>query len=339
MQKANPNAAQKNLQALLEGYRGTALIYVAAKLGIADLLKDGAKSSEVLADASGADSRTLCRILRALVAINILAEENAGYFRLTEQGRYLQSEMPGSLKASAILYGEERMPAWCDLAHSAMTGECAFRHVFGVSNWEFRKQHPHLNDLFNSDIRRRTGEFTAAILEVYDFSRFHTIADVGGGYGTLLVEILKASPSARGILFDQPHVVAGAKRYLEESGIAGRCQIAGGDMFENIPEGADLHIIKSILHDWQDAPCLTVLRNCHRALVPRGTLLVLEKILPLRVDQAPEVVLGDIHMLAVTGGRERAEGEYHALLEKAGFRLMRVIKTGCPLSIVEARRI
>jgi hypothetical protein len=270
MQATDPNTSIKALQALLDGYRLTSLVYMAAKLGIADLLKDGALSSEQLAASLGADMRAFHRILRALVAIGILSEDPLGQFRLTEIGKCLQSDVPGSMKGLAVLCGEERMPAWRDLAYSAMTGESAFNHVFGTSNWDFRRQHPDLNDFFNSTTQRRTKGVAPQIIEAYDFLKFHTIADVGGGHGILLTDILKTHVSARGILFDQMHVVAWAKRYLDGEGITERCLVEGGDMFESIPGGADLHILKSVLHDWQDTSCLTILRNCHRALMPHG---------------------------------------------------------------------
>jgi hypothetical protein len=330
-----PGSLEK-LQSLMDGYRSTALIYVAAKLGIADLLAGRARKSDELAVELGADAASLHRILRALSALKVLSEDDAGCFGLTKLGDHLRTGGPGSLRAAAILCGEERMPAWRGLEHSAMTGETAFQYVFGVDIWTHRKQHPELNALFNAGIGERTARVTQAIVAAYDFSRFRMVADVGGGQGVLLTGILKAYPATQGILFDQPHVVAGAREYLDGNEVVARCRIVGGNIFENVPEGADLQILKSVIHDWADGPALEILRNCHRALKPRGTLLVIERILPARAEQAPGVILGDLHMLAITGGRERTIDEYRSLLARSGFRLSRVIEMASPLRIIEA---
>ena len=324
--------------ALLSGYRNTALLYVAAKLKLADLLADGPRSSAELARSLGAHAPSLHRVLRGLVVLGMCSEENHGRFALTPSGTCLRAEMPGSLRDLAVLCGEECVAAWGGLVHSAMTGEPAFKHVFGMSQWEHRKQHPELNECFNAWSRQGTSRVAGAILAAYDFSAFRTIADVGGGLGTLLAAILKAHTSVTGILFDQPHVVSGARASLEAAGVAARCRVVGGSFFDRIPDGADLHILKSIIHDWDDEQSLAVLRNCRRALKEQGTLLLIERVMPERVEDAPHVVLQDLHMLAMTGGRERSEVEYRALLGVAGFTQTRVIATLCGLSIVEGVR-
>lgn len=220
-----------------------------------------------------------------------------------------------------------------------MTGETAFDHVFGVSAWEHRRQHPELNEYFNQRMTHSAAEVIAAILAAYDFSPFHRIADVGGGQGSLLAAILKAYPAATGILFDQPHVVAGAKKVLEGAGVAVRCQVVGGSFFENVPDDADIHILKRIIHDWDDEKSLAILRNCHRTLEGSSTLLLVESIVPTRVSQAPGVISRDLNMLVVTGGRERSEAEYDALFAAAGFRLTRVVSTSSGYSLIEGVRV
>jgi len=326
------------LRNLLDGYRNTALLYAAAKLGIADLLAGGPRTSSDLAGSLGAHAPSLHRVLRGLVTLGVCYEERDGRFGLTPLGTWLRDEMPGSLRGLAILCGEEWVGAWGGLVHSAMTGETAFNHVFGMSQWEHRKQHPELNKYFNAWLSRSTAGATGAILGAYDFSSFRTIADIGGGHGALLAAILKAHPSAAGILFDQPHVLASAPSYPGAAGVAARCQVVAGSFFDRIPEGADVHILKNVLHDWDDEQVLTILTNCHRALKEQGTLLVVERLMPLRAKHDPNAILVDLHMLAVTGGRQRSEAEYRTLFAASGFRLARVIPTWWGFSIIEGVR-
>jgi SAM-dependent methyltransferase len=323
------------LQTLLNGYRRTALLYLAAKLGLADLLAKGPRSSAELAQSLGAHAPSLHRVLRGLVALGVCSEEHDGRFGITPLGAYLRAGTPGSVHGSAILCGEEYLGAWGGLLHSVMTGETAFNHVFGMSLWDHQVRHPELSECFNVRLRQDTVQSTRAILAAYDFSPFRTICDVGGGHGALLSAILKAYLSATGILFDQPHVVAEGRPYLEAAGVAARCRIDGGSFFERVPEGADAHILKSVIHDWDDEQSLAILRNCHRALKQQGRLLLLEWVIPARVEHAPEVIMADVHMLAVTGGRERSELEYRALFAAAGFKMTRIIPTHSPLSIIE----
>lgn len=323
------------LRALLNGYRNTALLYVAAKLGLADLLADGPRSSAELARCVGAHAPSLHRILRRLVTLGVCSEKHDGRFGLTALGTWLRVGTPGSLHGLAILCGEERVGAWGGLLHSTMTGETAFNHVFGMSQWEHRQQHPELNEHFNAELRQGTARAIGPILAAYDFSSFRTIADVGGGQGALLAAILKAHPSVTGILFDQPHVVAGARSYLEAAGVAARCQVVAGSFFDRMPDGADAHVLKSVIHDWDDEQSLAILGNCHRALKKQGKLLLVERVMPARAPHDPDAILVDVQMLALTGGRERSKVEYRALFAAAGFTLTRVIPTQSGFSIIE----
>jgi SAM-dependent methyltransferase len=328
-------AGRRELVTLLGGYRHAALLFVAAKLGLADHLAGGPRSSAELARSLGAHAPSLHRILRGLVALGVCSEEKDGRFRLAAIGSWLQSNKPDSLRGSAILCGEEHLGAWDGLLHSAMTGEPAFDRVFGMSVWEHRRQHPELDEYFNAGSVRGAARACEAILAAYDFSPFRVIADVGGGRGVLLSAILRGYPSAAGILFDQPHVVAGAQSQLETAGVAARCEPVGGSFFDRIPEGADALILKQVIHDWDDEQSLAILRNCHKALKEQGRLLLIEWLLPARVERDADAILSDLHMLALTGGRERSEGEYRALLAEAGFRLTRVITATSRLSIIE----
>ncbi|MCH8291615.1 methyltransferase [Candidatus Poribacteria bacterium] len=334
-QSVDPKTVRQSLQNLIAGHRSTALIYVAAKLGIADLLAEGSRSSEELTRSVGAHAPSLHRILRGLVVLGILSEEEGGRFSLTDLGILLQADIPDSQHGFAILSGEEFTHAYGGLLHTTMAGETAFDHVFGMSPWEHREQHPELQKHFNQRMTKGSDRVAAAILAAYDFSPFHTIADVGGNQGTLLAAILKAYPAATGILFDQPHIADAARALLEADGVASRCQTHGGSFFESMPDGADLHILKSIIHDWDDEKSLAILRNCHRALQRAGTLLLVEVILPDLAEQDPLTILSDLLMLAVTGGRERTETEFDALFTASGFKLTRVVSTQSRVSLIE----
>jgi hypothetical protein len=325
---------RRALGSLLDGYRNTALLYVAARLGLPDLLAGGPRSSSELARSLGAHGPSLHRILRGLVVLGVCSEEEDQRFGLTAMGTWLQSETPGSLRGLAILCGEEYASAWGALLHSAMTGEAAFGHVFGTTPWAHREERFELNACFNAWLREETASAADAIVAAYDFSSFRTIADVGGGHGILLASILKAHPSVHGVLMDRPHVVAGARPILEAAGVAQRCQCVAGDFFDRVPD-ADVCILKSVIHDWDDEHSLAILRNCRRALNSGEVLLLIERLLPVHTEDAPEVLLQDIHMLAVTGGRERTELDHRALLEESGFTLRRIIPTRSCLSIIE----
>jgi len=338
MRGGGARGRRRDLRMLLDGYRGTALLYVAARLGLADLLAGGPRSSAELARSLGAYAPSLHRVLRGLVALGVCSEQPDGRFGLTELGEWLRADAPDSLRGLAIVCGEEYAGAWGGLLHSVMAGETAFNHVFGMSQWEHRKQHPELNEHFNAVLRQGGVRATAALLAAYDFSPFRTIADVGGGHGAFLAAVLKAHPAATGILFDQPHVVAAAVRHLETAGLAERCQVVAGSFFDRAPDGADAHILKSIIHDWDDEDCLVILRNCRRALKDSGKLLLIERIMPELPDHDLDLILEDVHMLALTGGRQRTEAEHRELLAAAGFTLTRIVPTRSRFSIVESVR-
>jgi SAM-dependent methyltransferase len=319
---------------LLNGYQDTALLYAAAKLGLADLLAEGPKTSEELAAMTGAHAPSLYRILRGLVVVGMCFEDEQR-FGLTCLGQMFRTGVEGSLRDQALVCGDQYIAAWIGLIHSAMTGETAFAHVFGVDAWEHRQRDTALSERFDADLNAETARSAAAILEAYDFSAFRVLCDVGGGYGALLCEILATCPAMRGMLLEQAHVATGAKSYVELQGLDERCTVVEGDFFEGIPEGADMYILKSVVHDWPDVHSVALLKNCHRALRGDGRLILIERLMPALATDAPDTVRVDLHMLAVTGGRERSEAEYQRLLEAAGFSLWRVVPTRSPFCVIE----
>jgi trans-aconitate methyltransferase len=216
-----------------------------------------------------------------------------------------------------------------------MTGEAAFPHVFKMDVWNYRKQLPELDEGFNRAFSENTQRVARELLSAYDFSRFRTIADLGGGYGTLLAVILQGAPHLSGILFDQVHVIDKAASHLQTTGISERLRMVGGDLFVQVPEGADLYLLKSVIHDWNDEQCERILRNCREALNDAGRLLIIERIMPRYAKQHPYQVLLDLRMLAVTGGRERSDSEFRSLLRAADMNVVRMLPLPSGFNIIE----
>lgn len=325
------------LRQMIMGFRVTQLVFVAARLGIADLLADGARHAEDVAAHTGAHPRTLYRLLRALGSIGFLSETSGRLFELTPLGQSLRSEAPGSLRGLALLYGDEWLyRAYGALLYSVQTGKPAFEHVHGTSFFEYLEQNAGAASVFNEAMTAFSRQEEGAILAAYDFSRFTRIVDVGGGHGSLLAAVLGAYPTVEGILFDQPSVVEGAPSLLAKSGVAQRCQVVAGDFFDQIPAGGDAYVLKRVIHDWDDEQSACILRNCRVAMTNGARLLLSESIVPSGGEPS-EAKLFDINMLVSCGALERTEQEYGDLLGAAGFEMARVIPTQSPLSLIEAR--
>jgi hypothetical protein len=331
----NANPPPAHLVQMMTGYWVSQALYVAAKLGVADLLVEGPQSVEHLAAATQAHAASLRRLLRALASVGVFTETSPGAYALTPLAALLRTGTPDSMRALAIMYAEEQYRAWGNALHSVRTGETAFNQQFGQSYFEYLAQHPDADRVFNQAMSGWTTQVVGAVIDAYDFSPFRAIVDVGGSYGTLLAAILQSNQTANGILFDQPHVAAAAKAHLESAGVAERCQAVGGDFFVEVPPGGDLYLLAQILHDWDDTRSMGILRQCRRAMPTHGKLLVIELVLP----PGEEPFFGkwlDLHMLVLLGARERTEDEYRALLNAAGFELGRVIPTRAGPGIVEA---
>ena len=222
-----------------------------------------------------------------------------------------------------MLGGEQSWRAWGNLLHAVRTGETAFEHLFGMGSFAYSALHPERAAMFDAYMADLTHQSVGAILASHDFSRYQRIVDVGGGNGVLLSGILAAIPEAEGFAFDTPTGVEGAKRRAQQAGVADRCRIVAGDFFAAVPEAADAYILKSVLHDWDDDRAITILRNCRRAMRPDSTLLVVERLLPERIECSEahrEIVMMDMHMLVMPGGRERTATEYAELFVAAGLK-------------------
>lgn len=317
------------------GYWVSQAIYVAAKLGIADLLKDEAKTSDELAQLTATHGPTLYRTLRALSSLGIFKEDDGGRFCLTPLSAPLQ-DGPNSVRAMAIhLIEDASWQAWGDLLHSVQTGESAFKHVHGMEVFPYYAQHSESNQVFNEAMTNYSSVVSAAVVQAYDFSRAGKIVDVGGGHGHLLTTILKANPNSNGVIFDLPPAIEGARERIEAEGLNERCELAGGDFFESVPEGGDVYTLKTIIHDWDDERAISILKNINRAMKTDAKVIIIETIVP--PDNEPSFSkFGDLHMLIMTGGRERTAAEYGKLFEAAGLKLSNVIPTESMMGIVEA---
>ncbi|MCP4373047.1 MAG: methyltransferase [Deltaproteobacteria bacterium] len=324
---------------MITGYWTSQAIYVAAKLGIADLLKDGPKSCDILAKSTETSQRELFRLLRYLASIGIFAEVEDTFFELTPLAAYLQSETPSSLRSLVIYYGEETYQPWGSILHSIKTGETAFNQVHKSGVFQYFAQYPESAAVFNQAMTEYTAEESIAVINAYDFSKFDKIVDVGGGQGSFMATILKANDEPKGILFDLPQGIGGAKEYLDTEDLIDRCEIIEGDFFKSIPSGGDAYIFKNIFVNWDDERCIDILKNCHHAMAENGKLIIAEVSVISPKNTPSFSKLFDLHMLVMTGGRGRTEAEFQALFVATGFNLTNIIPTESPVSIIEGVRM
>ncbi len=318
------------------GFWVSRAIYVAAKLGIADYLQKQPKTAEELAAVTHTHAPSLYRLLRALASIGIFVEDNKHRFGLTPLSVTLQTEAPSSLRFMAIAeLGGEHYLGWGNLLHSVKTGETAFNHATGMNIWDYYSQHPEDSKPFDQAMTDVTEIVVKAVLESYDFSSFSTVVDVGGGQGSLIAAILKTNSALKGILFDLPTVIEDALPQLVADGVANRCAVVAGNFFESVPVGGDAYLLKWIIHDWEDAHAIAILKNCHQAMPDNSTLVLIEQVISPE-NGLPFAQLMDLNMLVMMGGRERTAAEYNSLLQATGFQLTRIIPTLSPVSVIEA---
>lgn len=344
---SEPNQPQNPLQipppmALMQMIGGTWVsqaVYVVAKLGIADLLKDRPKSDRELAQATGTDARSLYRVLRALASIGVFAETEDGCFHLTPISAHLLTGSPGSMRDIAIMFGEAfHWQPWGDILHSVKTGKTAFGHVFGMEIFDYFTQNPEAGKIFDAAMTNFSVLLTATIVADYDFSSIRKIVDVAGGQGVLISNILKAHPTMQGVLFDLPETIEGSKAFIEAQGLSDRCELVSGSFFESVPIGGDAYIMKNIIHDWDDEQAIAILKNCHNAMVENGKLLLLETVIEPGI-QTSQAKFVDLEMLIMAGGRERTEAEYRTLFAAAGFRLTNIFDTQANMNVIEGVRV
>ena len=331
---------EQHVLGLISGYWLSQCVRVAARLGVADAVARRPLTPEALAHQLGAHAPALRRVLRALASTGVFAEDARGRFRLTPAAKVLQRDAPGSLRDFACMMVDDyNWQAWAALDRAVVNGALPFDQVHGEPIFDYLAKHPEDEALFAASMASISGAENAAIARAYPFGKLHTLVDVGGAHGHLLATILRRHRKLRGILYDQPQVVAAAASsgFLSAPDLAGRHELVGGSFFDRVPAGADAYLMKYILHDWDDAKCLGILGHCRDAMTADGRVLVVDHVIP-QGNSADWAKLLDIMMMVGPGGQERTREEFRALFARVGLRLARVIPTKSPLSILEAVR-
>jgi hypothetical protein len=333
-EKEAPSTDQILMQ-LLAGAWVTQAVATAARLGIPDVLASGPRTAEELAAKVGASAGGTRRLLRMLTGIGVFAREN-GRYRLTELSERLREDTPGSLKHMFIAETDTvHWRCWERVADAVRTGLPRPKPVFGQAAFEYYSEHKDEGEQFGRAMANISGFAAKAVLDAYDFSGLSTICDVGGGNGSMVLTILGRYPRARGVVADLPYIQSQAEEKIREAGMGDRCRFEAMDFFERVPAGADAHVLKFILHDWNDEESVRLLKNSRAAMAPGGRLLVMEVVVPDGAGPDFSHVM-DLNMLVMTGGMERTAGEYEALLGRGGYRLKRIVPTASPFSVIEA---
>jgi SAM-dependent methyltransferase len=329
-------AAASAMLRLIWGIHSSRAVYVAAKLGIADLLTGGPASSGELARATGTHAPSLYRVLRLLAALGVLDEVEPGSFGLTVLGDRLRSDAPAGMRSWAVFL--EAVGGVLPFGHildTVRTGTPGLDTAFGMGIFEYLAGHPDSAATFDAAMSERTGAFAPSVAGAYDFSDVRRIVDVGGGQGTLLAEILRRHSHLHGTLFETAAVAARAGAVLDGAGLGERCELLAGDFFEHVPRGADCYVLANVLHDWEDQRATTILRNCRQAMARGGRVLIVERLIPEEPGDAVPTLLSDINMLVLTGGQERTNAEYASLLAGAGLAIGTVQPVAFPYGIIE----
>jgi hypothetical protein len=312
------------------------ILYVAAKLSLADHLAKGPARADDLAVTTNTHAPSLGRFLRTLAHLGLVTEDGAGRFALTRLGEALKTGATGAARAAILTLASPWMTGgWERLLESVQTGKPGLEGALGMPIFDWLAKHPEEASLFSETMVSFHGAEPDAVAAAYDFSGMKTIVDVGGATGNLLTTILGKYAGAQGILYDLPHVVRDAPNLVQARGLANRVTIVAGSFFERVPEGGDAYLLSHIIHDWSEEQCLTILGHCRRAMSPASRVLIIEMVLPAGNAPHPGKML-DMMMLVGPGGQERTEPEYRTLLSNAGLRLTRVVPTNSAVSVVEA---
>jgi hypothetical protein len=321
---------------MLTGYWVAQMVYVAAKLDLAGRLAAGPRVADELAKETGTRPREMYRLLRGLASLGLFAELEPRRFQNTPLSATLIDGVPGSQRAMAVMTGEEHYSAWSELMYCLKTGKTGIEKVYGKPLFEYLAANPEPAVTFDAAMTSVHGLETPAMLAAYDFSGIQVLADIGGGNGSLISATLQKHPGLKGLLYDQPHVIERSQKNIAAAGLAGRCQCVAGNFFESVPAGPDAYLMRHILHDWDDAESIAILKTIRRAIGSnaQGKLLVLETVIPPGNDPMFGKLL-DLNMLVVPGGLERTELEYRELFAQADFRLHRIVPTATEVSVVE----
>jgi hypothetical protein len=321
---------------MIAGYQVSQAIYVAARLKLADLIAEGVDESAAIAGRAGAVPDRVHRLLRSLASFGLFTQVGEQRWALTPEGQTLRSDVPGSLRALALMWNEEHYEAFAGLIDAVTNDRPAFDQRFGTDWWTYLTEHPESARTFDAAMTTIGQAVQAAALAVADLDGVATLVDVGGGRGGLAAAFLARYPALHATVFDLPHVVAEVEPALAEAGVRERVTLVGGSFFDDVPAGADVYLLSAILHDWGDDEAGRILENVRRAIPDSGRLLIIDPVVP-EGDTPHFAKLLDLNMLAMLTGRERTEPEFAALLKRAGFELERVTHTPSPTSLIEAR--
>ncbi|MFG3280518.1 methyltransferase [Streptomyces sp. NPDC048111] len=318
----------------------------AVRLKVVELIGDTSRRADDIATAAGTEPRATLRLLRALAGLGLLEESAPGSFAVTSAGRLLDDSRPGSLASFVRVFTDPvATRAWEHLDTSVRTGDVAFDQVFATDFFSHLAQHADLSAEFNAAMSQATKEVAAVLPHAFDFGRFTSVTDVGGGDGTLLAAVLTAHPALAGVVLDSAQGLAQTPGTLERHGLTDRCSPAPGDFFRSVPGGSDLYLIKSVLHDWNDDQAVTILSHCREVLPPAGRVLVVEPVLPGAAvtgstASGDVTYLSDLNMLVNVGGRERTREDFAEVCHRAGLTVLSValLEGATPYSLIEAAR-
>jgi SAM-dependent methyltransferase len=320
------------------------VLYVAAKLGIADQLTHSDQTAHELASTLRVNESALQRILRGLVGVGACEETSGGRFRLTSMGEYLRQDHPGSMCARLLLNGEVHYRLWTEILETVRSGEPASPRSLGMPFYGYLANNPEVGRLFDRTMASAVQYRHRPTVEAYNFGQYRVIVDVGGGNATLMTEIMAAYHEPLGIVFDVPRLADAARKTIEAAGLVRRCRFMGGDALDEVPTGGDAYVFSNIVLNWEDDEAIRALRNCRKVMARQGRLLLVEWITP-RADEPKDsfrfwdTVMMDLVMLVTFGsrrGRVRTEEEFQALLNEAGFIITSVIPTTSSVWVVEA---
>jgi len=329
----------ERLRGLIDGFWAVPVISTAAQLGIPERLAAGPKSSQTLATETGAHASSLQRLLRALVTLGLCTETAPDEYALTDTGHQLRADLPESLRGRALHTGDMLWKQLGDLYDQVKTGGATKAFPTGSEGFEALKKDPARLHKFQTNMAEGSRRAAQAAMQVYDFSPFARILDLGGGYGGVLAELLKAHPNHKGAVCDLAYLERGALDYLSSAGVGERSSFAHGDFFASVPKGYDLYLMKFILHDWDDEHVLQILRNLRAAAGSHSRLLIIEQIIPEALSTSvadQDVIRADLVMMSV-GGKERTEAEYRALFADSGWSLSRMVPTRTMFSLIEGK--
>ena len=323
---------------LVQGFRVYQMVAAACELAIPDLLAGGPRSAHDLAALTDTHEESMRRFLRGLAVWGVVEQLPDGTYKAGSLADSFRSDRPGFRNMTLNLQ-KEAYGAWAELLFTLRTGQPAFERVYGKSRWAALADSPEDAARFNAHMVEVTARVAAGFVASYNFDGVSTAVDVGGGNGALLAAVLEAKPEIKGILFDLPAGLAGARDRFDHLGLADRLTIVEGSFFESCPGDADLYMLKSIVHDWDDEHATTLLKTCRAAMKPSARLVLIERILPDRVSPEQDgldAVMLDLHMMVVLGGRERTTDEYRQLLAAAGLRLTNTGPAGDGFGTFEA---